>query len=204
MSITNRRQVEYSPYWKGFHHGKTSCYDQIAHGFGKTGIENRPRSSAAVFQSSQPARFHTSSGFCHPCTSPVLQDRLSRHNQDSRRASEYKRYFGHDQAAALHDPAKSSTEDAKKNIFQGMLAAIFDYARDCRLIKTQGSHVCSIDSTGMENHYVSRHFLQRKGLRTDKYRKWTKLTAVCENQSHLLASAIIGIGPGTDCRYLKP
>ena len=85
-----------------------------------------------------------------------------------------------------------------------MLAAIFDYARDCRLIKTTGSHICSIDSTGMENHYVSRHFLQRKGLRTDKYRKWTKLTAVCENQSHLLASAIIGIGPGTDCRYLKP
>jgi transposase len=47
-------------------------------------------------------------------------------------------------------------------------------------------------------------FLQRKGRRTEKYRKWTKLTAVCENQSHLIASAIISVGPSTDCPYLKP
>jgi hypothetical protein len=85
-----------------------------------------------------------------------------------------------------------------------MLAAIFDYARDCRLIKATGPHVCSIDSTGMENHYVSRHFLQRKGRRTAKYRRWTKLTAVCENQSYLIASAIVSTGPSTDCHYLRP
>jgi len=85
-----------------------------------------------------------------------------------------------------------------------MLAAIFDHARDCGLIKTNGSHVCSIDSTGMENHYVSRHFLKRNGRRTGKYRKWTKLTVVCENKSHLIASAIISTGPSTDCHYLKP
>ena len=85
-----------------------------------------------------------------------------------------------------------------------MLAAIFDYARDCRLIKSSGSHICSIDSTGMENHYVSRHFLQRKGRRTDKYRRWTKLTVVCDNPSHLIASAVISTGPSTDCHYLKP
>jgi hypothetical protein len=64
--------------------------------------------------------------------------------------------------------------------------------------------VCSIDSTGLENHYVSRHFLRRKGPRTDQYRKWTKLTAVCENRSHLIASALVSVGPGTDCPYLKP
>jgi len=56
----------------------------------------------------------------------------------------------------------------------------------------------------MENHYISRHFLRRKGRRTAKYRKWTKLTAVCENQSYLIASAIISTGPSIDCRYLKP
>ena len=85
-----------------------------------------------------------------------------------------------------------------------MLAAIFDYARDRGLIKSRGSHICSIDSTGMENHYISRHFLQRKGRKTDKYRKWTKLTVVCDNQSHLIASAVISVGPSTDCHYLKP
>jgi transposase len=85
-----------------------------------------------------------------------------------------------------------------------MLAKIFDYARECCLIKTTGSHICSIDSTGMENHYVSRHFLRRKGRRTEKYRRWTKLTVVCENQSHLIAAAIVSMGPSTDCQYLKP
>ncbi len=85
-----------------------------------------------------------------------------------------------------------------------MLAAIFDCAKSCGLIKSSGSHICSIDSTGMENHYVSRHFLQRKGRRTTKYRRWTKLTVVCENRSHLIASAIVSTGPSTDCHYLKP
>ncbi len=46
--------------------------------------------------------------------------------------------------------------------------------------------------------------MQRKGRRTDKYRKWTKLTVVCDNQSHLIASAVISTGPSTDCHYLKP
>jgi len=72
------------------------------------------------------------------------------------------------------------------------------------LIKADGSHVCSIDSTGMENHYVSSHFLKRQGRRTAKYRKWTKLTVVCENKSHLIASAVVSMGPSTDCQYLKP
>ena len=204
MAISNNNVTVCNQYWKGFHYDKTSFHDQIATGLGKAGIENCSRSTAAIFRSSQPTRFHTGSGFCHSCTSPILQDRLSRHNQDSRRASKYQRYPQTDQAAALHNPSKGPTKDVKKNIFQGMLAKIFDYARHCQLIKTDSSHICSIDSTGLENNYVSRHFLQRKGRRTEKYRKWTKLTVVCENQSHLIASALISMGPDTDCRYLKP
>jgi transposase len=34
--------------------------------------------------------------------------------------------------------------------------------------------------------------------------RWTKLTAVCENQSHLIASALISNGLSTDCHHLKP
>ena len=204
MTINSSRTIRYSQYWKGFHNGKTSCYDQIADGFGKTGIENRSTGLATILGSSQPTRFHTSPDICNLGTSSVFQDRLSRHHQNSRRTPEYKRYSRPNQTASLYHAAKGSAEDAKKNIFQGMLEAIFDDARACGLIKTSGSHICSIDSTGMENHYVSRHFLRRKGRRTVKYRKWTKLTAVCENQSHLIASAIISTGPSTDCHYLKP
>jgi transposase len=204
MAISNYRQLERGQYRKGFQNGKATCYDQIAAGFGKARIENGSANLTAVFRSSQPTRFYPGPGICDSDASPVLQDRLPRHNQDSAGTSKYQGCPGSGQAAALHNTAKSSAEDAKKNIFQGMLAAIFDYAGGCRLIKSSGSHICSIDSTGMENHYVSRHFLQRKGRRTDKYRRWTKLTVVCDNPSHLIASAVISTGPSTDCHYLKP
>jgi transposase len=46
--------------------------------------------------------------------------------------------------------------------------------------------------------------LQRRGRRTARYRRWTKLTVVCENKSYLIASAIISTGPSTDCHWLKP
>jgi transposase len=204
MAISNYRQLEHGQYRKGFQNGKATCYDQIAAGCGKARIENGPANLAVIFRPSQSTRFYSSPGICDTDTSAVFQDRLPRYHQNSARQSEHQRCHGSGKAAALYHSAKSPAEDAKKNIFQGLLAAIFDYARNCRLIKSSGSHVCSVDSTGMENHYVSRHFLQRKGLRTDKYRRWTKLTVVCDNQSHLIASAVISTGQSTDCHYLRP
>ena len=204
MAISNNIATIYSQYRKGFQNGKATGYDQIATGFSKTGTENRSRGFAALLKSSQPSRFYTGSGFRHPGPSSFLQDRLSRDNQNPARTPEHQKCPRPGQAAALYYTAKSSAEDAKKNIFQGMLKAIFDHAKACRLIKTSGSHICSIDSTGMENHYVSRHYFRRQGRRTAKYRKWTKLTVVCENQSYLIASAVISTGPSTDCHYLKP
>lgn len=60
----------------------------------------------------------------------------------------------------------------------------------------------SIDSTGLESSFVSRHFLIRQGKRTQKYRKWTKLTVVCHNRSHLIAGSLVGVGPSNDSPYL--
>jgi hypothetical protein len=44
----------------------------------------------------------------------------------------------------------------------------------------------------------------RQGKRTQRYRKWTKLTIVCHNASHLIASSIVSAGPSNDCPYLAP
>lgn len=204
MTITTSRTKSYGPYGKGFHHGYLFYDDQIAAGPGQTGLPDRPANPAALFGSTQSPRFHASPDLRTPGPASVLQNRLSRHGSHPAGYPEDPSGSGADQTAALHDLAKSPPEDAKKNVFEGLLATIFDTARDCGLIKTRGRHVCSIDSTGLENHYVSRHFLRRKGRRTDKYRRWTKLTAVCENRSHLIAAALVSVGPSTDCHYLKP
>jgi len=121
MTINSSRTIRYSQYWKGFHNGKTSCYDQIATGFGKTGIENRSRGLANIFGSSQPTRFHTSPDICYPRTSPVLQDRLSRHNQNPARTSKYQKCSWSDQASSLYHTAKGSAEDVKKTSFRECL-----------------------------------------------------------------------------------
>jgi hypothetical protein len=44
----------------------------------------------------------------------------------------------------------------------------------------------------------------RQGKRTQRYRKWTKLTLVCDNASHLIAGAVVSIGPSNDSSYLPP
>ena len=80
-------------------------------------------------------------------------------------------------------------------------AKIFERAKAAGL-HTNTHSQATIDSTGLENHFVSRHFIMRQKGRTKRYGKWTKLTIVCENSNHLIAAASAGTGPGTDCRYL--
>jgi hypothetical protein len=64
----------------------------------------------------------------------------------------------------------------------------------------------SVDSTGLENHYVSRYFLDRRARpgRTRRHRRWVKLTAVVDHRSHLILSAIVGRGPSNDAPGFLP
>jgi len=204
MTITNHRGV-YSLSWKGFQYGKkTSVNDQITTGSGKTSLKNRSTSPSAIFRPTLSTRLYPGPTVRDISSSAIFQHRLSRHCQGSRRFLRHPKSAEHEKNTALYNPAKGSTEAAKKNVFQGLLGKIFDRARACGLIKPSSSHTCCIDSTGLENHYVSRHFLKRQGRKTRKYRRWTKLTAVCENKSYLIASAVVSSGPGTDCHYLEP
>jgi IS4 transposase len=62
----------------------------------------------------------------------------------------------------------------------------------------------SVDATGLDSQYVSRHFLMRQGKRTHRYRSWTKLTIVCHNFSHLIPAAVVSVGPDNDAPYFTP
>lgn len=204
MAIIANRTTTYYQDWKGIQYGKASIHDQIATGSGNTSPQNCTRGSAAIFRPTKQTRFYSGTTVYHSGTSPVLSNRLSWNRQVAGRTHQDQRCTRSGQTAALYDPSKGSPTDAKKNIFQGLLGSIFRQAKACGLIKSSSTYTCCIDSTGLENHYVSRHFLKRQGRKTRKYRRWTKLVAVCENKSYLIASALVSKGPGTDCHWLEP
>jgi len=201
MTITDIRNIIHRSKWKGIHYGQASVSDQITIGFGKASPQERPRCSTTLLRPSVATRFHPSSTVCHCCFATVLPNRLSWHRRHSRGFLRYKESPGPEKAAAFHYCAKGPAEAFKKNTFQGLLAKIFDNARAIGLITKQANHAC-IDSTGLEDHFVSRHFIMRQNGHSRRYRRWTKLTIVCHSKTHLIAGALVGKGPSTDCHNL--
>lgn len=204
MAIVANRSATCQRNWKGIRYGKTPVPDQITDCSGKASPQDRPRGSVPILRPAQPTRFYPGTTVCYLGASPVFPDRLSWDRQPVGRILTTSKQSRIKQDTALYNPPEGSPTDVKKNIFQGLLGSILRQAEECGLIKRSSVHTCCIDSTGLENHYVSRHFLKRQGRKTRKYRRWTKLIAVCENKSHLIASALVSKGPGTDCHWLEP
>lgn len=203
MTIIDISSNIYSPKWKGLRYGQTAVYDQVATGCYKAGLCDSTTDSSILLRPAFATRFHTGPDFHNPRAAAILPDRLSRHRWYSRRFFRYQEPAGTQEAAALHNPAKGPAQAFKKNIFQGLLAKIFDTASRVGLINKQDAHAC-IDSTGLEDHFVSRHFIMRQNGHSRRYRRWTKLTIVCHSPTHLIAGALVGKGPSTDCHNLAP
>lgn len=203
MTIVHSRSSIGGPKWKGLRYGQASVYEQIAIGCGQTSLRRGATGPLALLRHSFTTRFHASPDLHNPGAATVLPERLSRYRQHSRRFIGYQELAGTQKATPLHDPAKSPAEASKKNVFQKLLAKIFDKAGACGLIKKRRRTAC-IDSTGLEDHFVGRHFIMRQNSRSRRYRRWTKLTIVCDNESHLIAGALVGKGPSTDCHNLAP
>ena len=203
MAIIANRTTTYYQDWKGIQYGKTSAHDQITNCSGEAGLKNRTAGSANILRPAQQTRFYPGTTVCHSGPSTVFPDRLSRDCKPVSGILSVTEQPWIKQDTALHDLTEGPSADVKKNIFQGLLGSVFRQAEECGLIKRSSAHTCCIDSTGLENHYVSRHFLKRQGRRTRKYRRWTKLIVVCDNKSYLIASALISKGPSTDCHWLE-
>jgi hypothetical protein len=201
MTITYNNNHKFNHRWKGFHYGKTAITDQIACGFGQRSSGYGHQSSRPLLSPIFPPRLYSSTDFCCSGSAAVFSDRLSRDCQYSSGLIGYQKNLVLKQNPAFHHAAKGPTAAFKKNIFQRLLAKIFDKTRAIGLTDKTDDHA-TIDSTGLENHFVSRHFIMRQGSRSKRYRKWTKLTIVCQNENHLIAAASVGTGPSTDCHYL--
>jgi hypothetical protein len=80
--------------------------------------------------------------------------------------------------------------------FQGLLSAVWDSARQKRLIDKKP--ILAIDATGLESRHVSAYYVDRKGYRRFKRKRWPKLTAVSHTTTHLIAGVVVGQGPSQD------
>ncbi len=80
--------------------------------------------------------------------------------------------------------------------FQRLLSAVWDRARQKRLI--DGRPEVAIDATGLETRHVSAYYVDRKGYRRFKRKRWPKLTAVAHTTTHLIAGVVVSQGPSQD------
>ena len=186
--------------WKGFQDGSKRDSDQIAQSVGSTGLSYCLGSLARLFGSPLPTRLHTGPAICDFSAQAVLPNRLSWHYPTVGRLAAIAKNTQTDQTATLYNNPESPSAVAKKRAFERLQTVIFKYAARFGLIGE--STEASIDSTGLESHLVSRHFLMRQGKRTQKYRRWTKLTIVCEHNQHLITGATVSLGPNNDAPWL--
>ena len=201
MYSNSNNLMSFAPQWKGFCYGqKTRHNDQIAESLGKNSYEHRSKSSACLLGESFSARLYSTTTACNTGSATVLSDRLSWNCASARRLWRPSENLKVEQSSALHNLAKSPAKAAKKRAYDKLLGAVFDKAASRGLIEQNCE--ASIDSTGLESNYVSRHFLMRQGKRTSRYRRWTKLTVVGDNSSHLIAGATVSLGPSNDSPYL--
>lgn len=186
--------------WKGLSYGSKSCSNQIAQNTGSTSIQSCLRSIAFLFSYPFQTRFYSGSTVRHFNTQTIFSNRLSWHNRNATRLACITENTKADQTPALHNHSESPSEVAKKRAFERLQSVIFQHVARLGLIKESAE--VSIDSTGLESNLVSRHFLMRQGKRTNKYRRWTKLTIVCDNDNHLIPAATVSTGPNNDAPWL--
>ena len=63
---------------------------------------------------------------------------------------------------------------------------------------------CAIDATGLESRHVSSHYVWRSGQKRYAMRKWPKLTAAYDIDSHLALAIHRCMGPCQDSPQFEP
>src|SRR5947207_3530553 len=153
-------------------------------------LRHRQARAGCLFASTRTARLYSSPAILAAGAAPVFSDRLPRTGRTGQRVFRTAPRARTRVRASFHNAPKSRKEIAKKGAIDRFLDVVFELANERGLLPTRPAG--SVDSTGFESHYVSRHFLKRSG-RVKRYRRWIKLTMVCEHLTHLIASAIVNV-----------
>ena len=76
------------------------------------------------------------------------------------------------------------------------MEAVFERARARGLIDERPE--AAVDATGLETRHASSYYVERKGYRRFRRKRWPKLTLVCHTASHLFAGLVVSRGPSND------
>ena len=76
------------------------------------------------------------------------------------------------------------------------MRAIFQRAHGLGLIEERPE--AAVDATGLETRHASFYYVDRKGYRPFRRKKWPKLTVVCHSATHLFAGVVASRGPSND------
>ena len=88
----------------------------------------------------------------------------------------------------------------RQRTFAALQQQVFHRARARGLLPQRPTAI--IDATGLEARHVSRYYVDRKGYRRFRRRRWPKVTVVGEAQTHLIGGATIRWGPSQDSPQL--
>ena len=170
--------------------------DQIASSSGQRGITSRKSLSAGLLSSVFAQTFYPTSVVCDSGVAAVFKNGLSWHYTDAQRLLRSTQGVGIRKDSSLFYPLLCRKKAYKKRAFEKLLASIFEQGWAIGILDKSPEGV--IDSTGLESHHISYHFINCTKRPSYFRRTWPKITVVCDTQTHLIASCIVTRGPGYD------
>ena len=182
-------------------YGNKKNNDKIASSTGQDGSADGKKLPAGILTSLFSKTLYPASVVCDSGLEAVFEDRLPWYYTNARRFLGSAQGLGIEECTTLFDPLLCRAKAAKKRGFEKLLGSIFELAR-ANSILTEPLQA-AIDSTGLENRHVSRHFIRCRKRPSYFRRYWPKITVVCDTQTHLIASCIVTRGPGYDFGLFK-
>lgn len=177
-------------------YGNQKKNDQIPHRIGQNSPAGGQGLAAGVLPSVFTPAVHPASVVCHFGFAPVLKDGLPGYHPDAQRLLRLAQRPGIEDDPTLFYAVLCRKAFAKKRAFEKLLAGIFSQAQAMGMLQKESEG--AIDSTGLETHHISFHFVRCRKRPSYFRRTWPKMTVVCETQTHLIASCIMTRGPSYD------
>jgi hypothetical protein len=177
-------------------YGNKKKNDKIASGTGQDGSADGKRLPARILTPFFTKTFYPASIVCDIGFAAVFKDRLSRYYTNAQGLFRFTQRPGIKEHTTLFDSLLCRGSFVKKRAFEKLLASIFQQSLAIGILNE--TSVGAIDSTGLETHHISSHFISCTRRPSYYRRTWPKMTAVCDIQTHLIASCIVTRGPGYD------